>query len=425
MPLTLKVLTFKGQPASRSAIVSIDNQGGTIGRSNDNTLVLPDEEKFVSRHHATVSMENGGYYLTDSSLSGVFINGEHLHESTRQLTNGMVLRIGEYEIAVSIDDVQAVENFPFAATESAEQADYFLPLDDFGDNRLLREQDLSIVKHEDLIQASGDEIKPAFESQLQGGSSALFDNFIAPAVTSNPFAPPEAIPENFSFEDLLAESPPQQHTPTTAAAPPPLVKHPLAEQRVMPNNVAFDAFLKGVGIQYRPYRPEPLTDTLYRVGQMFRHLIIGAVSVLRSRTAFKSSFRINMTLIKATNNNPLKFTVATDDIIRQFLDNKSDGFLGSIEAIDQGFNDMVNHQQAMEAGIQAAVAELLKSFDPKLIEKQLDQGIVLQKKAKCWDKYQEIYRRGASEAMENFFTDTFAEAYQQKMAELQGNRHHL
>jgi type VI secretion system FHA domain protein len=244
-------------------------------------------------------------------------------------------------------------------------------------------------------------------------------------VTSNPFAPPEAIPENFSFEDLLAESPPQQHTPTTAAAPPPLVKHPLAEQRVMPNNVAFDAFLKGVGIQYRPYRPEPLTDTLYRVGQMFRHLIIGAVSVLRSRTAFKSSFRINMTLIKATNNNPLKFTVATDDIIRQFLDNKSDGFLGSIEAIDQGFNDMVNHQQAMEAGIQAAVAELLKSFDPKLIEKQLDQGIVLQKKAKCWDKYQEIYRRGASEAMENFFTDTFAEAYQQKMAELQGNRHHL
>ncbi|MDD1611104.1 MAG: type VI secretion system-associated FHA domain protein TagH [Methylococcaceae bacterium] len=424
MPLTLKVLTFKGQPAPQSAVISMNNQGGTIGRSNDNTLVLPDEEKFVSRHHATVSMENGLYYLTDNSLSGVFINGQHLHDSTQQITHGMLLKIGEYEIAVAIDidDAQPDEDFPFAPIESVEQADYFLPLDDFGDNRLLREQDSSIVTHEDLIQSSGESIKPVFESQLQGGSSALFDSFVAPAVTNNPFAAVEDIPENFSFEDLLAESPPQQNTP--AATPPP-VKHQIAEQRVMPNNAAFDAFLQGVGIQYRAYRTEPLTDTLYRIGQMFRHLIVGAVSVLRSRTEFKSLFRINMTRIKATNNNPLKFTVATDDIIRQFLDNKSDGFLGSIEAIDQGFNDMVNHQQAMEVGIQAAVAELLKSFDPKLIEKQLDQGLVLQKKAKCWDKYQEIYRQAAPEAMENFFTDAFADAYQQKMAELQGNRHHL
>jgi type VI secretion system FHA domain protein len=421
MPLTLKVLTFKDQPVSQSAVVSMNNQGGTIGRSNDNTLVLPDEEKFVSRHHATVTMENGWYCLTDNSLSGVFINGQHLHDSSQQLTNGMLLKIGEYEIAVAIDEVQVIDDFPFAPSESAEQADYFLPLDDFGDNRLLREQD---VKHEDLIQSSGESVKPAFESQLQGGASALFDNFIAPAVTSNPFASTEAeaIPENFSFEDLLAESHPQQKKPTAASPPP--ANHPIAEQRVMPSNTAFDAFLRGAGIQYRAYRPEPLTDTLYRVGQMFRHLIIGTVNVLRSRTAFKSSFRINMTLIRATNNNPLKFTVATDDIIRQFLDNKSDGFLGSIEAIDQGFNDMVNHQQAMEAGIQAAVTELLKSFDPKLIEKQLDLGIVLQKKAKCWDRYQEIYRHTASEAMENFFTDAFAEAYQQKMDELQGNRQH-
>lgn len=421
MPLTLKVLTFKGQPAPQSAVISMNNQGGTIGRSNDNTLVLPDEEKFVSRHHATVSMENGYYYLTDNSLSGVFINGQHLHENTQQLTNGMLLKIGEYEIAVSIDEGQAVEDFPFAPIESAEQADYFLPSDDFGNNRLLSEQDSSIVTHEDLIQSSGESIKPVFESQLQGGSSALFDSFVAPAVTNSPFAAVEDIPENFSFEDLLAESPPQQHTP--AAVTPP-VKQPLVEQRVMPNNVAFDAFLKGVGIQYHPYRTEPLTDTLYRVGQMFRHLIMGVVSVLRNRTAFKSLFRIDMTLIRAANNNPLKFTVATDDIIRQFLDNKSDGFLSSIEAIDQGFNDIVNHQQAMEAGIQAAVSELLKSFDPKLIEKQIDQGIVLQKKAKCWDKYQEIYRQAAPEAIENFFTDAFTDAYQQKIAELQENRHH-
>lgn len=433
MPLTLKVLSFKGQPVSQAAVM-IDSQG-TIGRSDGHTLVLPDPEKFVSRHHATITMQDGLYYLTDCSLSGVFIDEQEqaLHEGTQQLVNGMMLRIGEYEIAVSIDSpsvAQDFSDFPFANTETTSSTDYFFPASDFSENRLLSEQSSPFVKHEELIQSSDEEFHPEFESQLQGGS-VLFDNFIAPAVTTNPFTVDE-IPEDFSFEDLLGTPSPQ--TPKTYQPDVALHKNepkpPIHEaDKVKPpttsepsHNALFDAFLQGASINYR-IASDSLPDTLYRVGQMFRHFISGTVAVLRNRTAFKSSLRLDMTLIHASENNPLKFAVTTDDVIRQFLENKTNGFLGSIESIDQGFDDMINHQLAMQAGIEAAVANLLKTLNPENIEKQIEQGILLQKKAKCWDKYEEIYRHTADDAIDNFFGAAFAEAYQQQMKQLATKRH--
>ena len=55
MSLTIKVLSFKGQPITEIIPVSFGKDGGGIGRSDDNKLILPDKEKFVSRHHAQVS----------------------------------------------------------------------------------------------------------------------------------------------------------------------------------------------------------------------------------------------------------------------------------------------------------------------------------------------------------------------------------
>lgn len=434
MPLTLKVLSFKGRSSSQAAVI-IDSQG-TIGRSDGNTLILPDPEKFVSRQHATINMQNGLYYLTDCSLSGIFIDDQEnaLHEDSQQLLDGMLLRIGEYEIAVSIDSPPQdfAANFPFAHTEVPQSTDYFFPTSDFSENRLLNEQSSPFAKHEELIQSADEDFQPTFESQLQGSSSVLFDNFIAPAVTTNPFAVDE-IPENFSFEDLLASpaaQTPKTHTADTSlhelmaneSTAPESVKIKQASAEPSSNEL-FEAFLQGTGTNYRG-STESLTNTMYRVGQIFTHFISGTVAVLRNRTAFKSYLRFDMTIIQATENNPLKFAVTTDDVIRQFLENKNNGFMDSIESIDQGFDDMINHQLAMQRGIEAALAELLKTLDPENIEKQIEQGILLQKKAKCWDKYEEIYRNTANEATENFFGTAFAEAYQQQMKLLATKRHH-
>ena len=155
---------------------------------------------------------------------------------------------------------------------------------------------------------------------------------------------------------------------------------------------------------------------------MFRKLVEGTVAVLRSRTEFKSQFRVSMTTIKTSNNNPLKFAVTTEDALTHLVKNGQSGFKDPVEAIDEGFNDIMSHQMAMQAGIQASLAQILRQFDPQLIEKQYEEGLVLQKKSKCWDKYSSLYPRVVEQAMEDFFGDAFAEAYEKQMKQLSNLR---
>ena len=538
MSLTLTVLSFKSQPIFEIASVVIGNSGGGIGRSDDNVLVLPDTEKFVSRHHATISFENGGYYLSDTSLGGVFISNRDtpLHNATERIENGMTLRVGEYEIAVAIAEQQEPDDFLFAPEPIRHESNAFVRVDepwfeadDVGFNSLMND---NFASHEELVQEKPDRHPAAFESGLQGNHSPLFDSYIAPSIMP---AASEQIPENFSFDDLFSETdmeikpqipapnkpvvdndfedffgaaikdmeadihqpkvfadaqaetvqeadavtwtddqqsdfavPPLNDTsisnfddgaladlftdnqadiempPLVNEAPVIVIKPEIAsrsdDNKISPETIAvsiekspankilpadsvlFNAFLQGAAIECNEIHPEQQAETLHRIGQMFRKLIDGTVAVLRSRAEFKSLCRVNMTVIRAANNNPLKFTVATDDVLRQLIENNTGGFLASTAAIDESFNDIMNHQLAMQAGIQASLVDLLKTFDPKIIEKQFEQGIVLQKKAKCWDSYEETYRNTVEDAVENFFGEEFVKAYEKQMSQLTNAR---
>jgi len=477
MKLTLKILSFKDRYITNINDVIIGNNGGTIGRSDDNTLILPDVEKIVSRHHATISFENGCYYLSDTSLSGIYINNQEtpLHNATERIENGMTLRIGEYLISITFTEEQVIDDFPFVNEPLESRSSPFFQadepgfeLDDVGINSLMTD---NFPKHEELLQTKANEYSVPFESGLQGNPSPLFDSYIAPSII--PPAAVEEIPDNLSFDDFFSESdlavnssskstgfdskptvddsfeaffssavsldtdaetdqlavasktsnddyetnelvavaeinkPVMEHSgfsqlrsnSTESAAitseATSLYEHnkvkseevldakTVFEQasKASDDKFLFDAFLQGADIECNKIHLDQQTEAMNRVGQMFRKLIDGTIAVLRSRAEFKSLFRVNMTVIKTANNNPLKFTVSTDDVLRQLIENKTDGFLCSTAAIEEAFNDIMNHQLAMQAGIQASLTDLLKTFSPKVIEKQFEAGIVLQKKS--------------------------------------------
>jgi predicted component of type VI protein secretion system len=77
---------------------------------------------------------------------------------------------------------------------------------------------------------------------------------------------------------------------------------------------------------------------------------------------------------------------------------------------------------AMQAGIQAALVVLFRKFDPRLIEKQFEAGLVLQKKSKCWEKYVNLYPEIVEQMTEDFFGEAFAEAYEKQMKRVAGGR---
>ena len=76
----------------------IPSEGLVIGRDPECGIVLDSRE--VSRRHAHVAPDVGGYTITDESTNGVFVNGERACRS-HLLAEGDVVRVGDVIIRFS------------------------------------------------------------------------------------------------------------------------------------------------------------------------------------------------------------------------------------------------------------------------------------------------------------------------------------
>jgi type VI secretion system protein len=92
-----------------------DQRGGTFGRADSNTWVLPDPDKFLSSCHCAIVFADNHFYLEDKSTNGTFINGgfEPLGRGVRhQLRDGDFFEIGDYRFSIQLEQQSAS---PFAS----------------------------------------------------------------------------------------------------------------------------------------------------------------------------------------------------------------------------------------------------------------------------------------------------------------------
>jgi FHA domain-containing protein len=99
--LELRVLSYSGaEPIVPIAVVFVDGQG-TIGRSPENTLVLPDPERHVSRTQASIiALGQGRYEIENvSAANPIFVGSAEVESRARVVFRaGDELRIGLYVI---------------------------------------------------------------------------------------------------------------------------------------------------------------------------------------------------------------------------------------------------------------------------------------------------------------------------------------
>ena len=106
MTLRLSVVSEHGIRLGQNSTKVFGVHGGTIGRGTDNAWILPDPERYLSGKHARIDFRSGSYVLVDTSSNGTYINGSQVplgkyHDYT--LKDGDYVRLGEYELLVSID----------------------------------------------------------------------------------------------------------------------------------------------------------------------------------------------------------------------------------------------------------------------------------------------------------------------------------
>lgn len=106
--LSLRVVRFNDETLAEPIAIAFGPAGGTIGRANDCTLVLPDQQRAISRVHARVEFRGGDYLLCDLGSNPSVLNQRALG-GTREarLADGDRLLIGSYLLEVSIGEQTA------------------------------------------------------------------------------------------------------------------------------------------------------------------------------------------------------------------------------------------------------------------------------------------------------------------------------
>ncbi len=138
-----------------------------------------------------------------------------------------------------------------------------------------------------------------------------------------------------------------------------------------------------------------------------------------ARTAIKGEMRIEQTMIRSTNNNPLKFSMTPDDAVLAMLSAGRPGYMPALTATKEAVDDIKTHELAVMVGVRSALEGLLRRFNPDALESRLAQGMLSSvlpaaRKARLWDSFRDTYKSIASEAEDDFqavFGREFAKAY--------------
>ncbi len=209
-------------------------------------------------------------------------------------------------------------------------------------------------------------------------------------------------------------SPPADSSPDVQPQPP----SPVSE--AVRGVDLFKCFLEGAGLaeSLAAMTQEEQIKAMKSVGRVYREMVDGMMKVLLARKMEKSMIALHQTDVtqyRRGEYNPLKIFPTAEETMEEMVRQKNPAYIGPAEAVREGFADIMNHQMAMRAGMQAAMGGFLKLVDPKTFEEMFKDGIIFQKKAKCWDAYGKAYPKLVEETMDDLFGETFAEAYREQL----------
>jgi type VI secretion system protein len=252
-----------------------------------------------------------------------------------------------------------------------------------------------------------------------------------------PLEPPPATP--------MAAPPLARPAMVQHAAPPPVGDAPFAETpfaeapRAAPlaapaasaAPLAADAarllavFREGAGVPDLDFGTDPET-AMREAGMVFRAMVEGLRQVLISRAAIKNEFRVEQTMLRARDNNPLKFSVTDQDAVAALLQPGRAGYKPPLASAQEAFDDVRSHELAVMAGVQTALLGLLRRFEPAALEKRLSAGMLdtilpLARRARTWELFCATYKDIVREAEDDFqavFGREFARAYHAQVQKL-------
>ncbi len=458
MKLLLSVISSNANLV-RSSQTMLNEEGATIGRDEDNTVVLVDPKRYISSHHARIEYKASDYVITDISANGVLINTKTLGKgNSRKLSDGDQIYIGDgtlsvkYTISVKlIEDsfnTAPISKTPIFAQEMEIFNDPFADFDSVDPIQKMIDSN-ELVPSDWKSGQDFPDIDSISNSNANNHSSTAFDHVPAHKEAFRPFTekkvekpvtpppvtnPTDIIPEDWwstdnggnteeKVIDKAIQTIIEPNQPPPVTIPEPVITPSVTDVQ----NEFIQNFLLGAKLEDSKFAESINPQTFYIIGTILRASIQGTRDVLEGRARIKNEMHLDLTLIKPKENNPIKFSVSTDEALTKLLTPVDKAYLSPEKAINEAFDDIRIHQYSVIAGMKSALFAVLKRFDPKILEERLQKqspiavSIPIHKQAKLWGLFEELYETLEHESKDNFyhlFGRAFAETYSQLMNKL-------
>jgi type VI secretion system protein len=424
MALRLRVVSEHSTRLGTLSTKVFGVHGGTIGRATDNEWILPDPERYLSGKHARIDFRAGAYVLVDTSSNGTYVNGAQVplgkyHDYA--LKDGDYVRLGEYELLVSIDksndfppEESAIVAYDGQAPSSAIKKSTA--------NDLGADLDLS-----QLLEPSGLSISDSSGARPRD----LYGQSLPPLEHPAGSAEAAGTPWHMMTRPLKVDAPKASPVETPKALP-------VIENAPSPNlsrsqslalyegdfDIGLAAFCRGAGIDPRTVGTEARGAALQLAGQLLREAVLGLMDLNQGRNEFRNKFRIPAPAADATES-PLNLAKGVDEAMVRLLSNMSTR-AGSVDAIRDNFRELKAQNAASLAATRAAFEEFLGRVDPKELEERFERsgkrGVFGgQSKSKYWELYAEMFAGLAQRPADGFphvFTEAFAKTYEARLRAL-------
>jgi type VI secretion system protein len=425
MTLRLSVVSEHGLRLGQNSTKVFGVHGGTIGRATDNAWILPDPDRYLSGKHVRIDFRSGSYVLVDTSSNGTYVNGSQVPIGKYRdyvLKDGDYLRLGEYELLVSIDksndfptEESAIVAYDGQAPSSAVKKSTA--------NDLGADLDLS-----QLLEPSDQ--MPADPRTADTGVRPR--NAYGQSVTTERARESGGTPWHMMTRPFKVEGKAEAGAAAGIRPQSPSLSFsgPQGQQSAPQNPALYDGdydlglatFCRGAGVDPRTITPEARAGALQLAGQLLRETVLGLMDLNQGRNEFRNRFRIPAPPPGDAPESPLNFSRGVDEALVRLLTTTSTR-MGSVEAIRDNFRELKAQNAASVAASRDAFEEFLARVNPKELEERFERatkrGVFgTQNKAKYWDLYAEMFAGLAQRTPDGFphvYTEAFAKAFEAKL----------
>jgi type VI secretion system FHA domain protein len=405
MALRLSVVSdHRRQLGDRSSMV-LRGSSATIGRAPSNDWVLPDPLRYVSARHARIAWRDGQYFIEDLSTNGVYVNDDERplgRDVARQLCSGDVLRVGEYQLVVAVEEESQGLPHPTGAVPS--RISELRTVERVGEPDLGAPLDLGNL----LVSDPAAAVQPSNAF----GQSVTHAAVSISAADTSPGLDEAAVARRIARLARAAERNSKNRTTLPGLFD---VQSGLA------------AFCRGAGIEHDRLPADAQTRLMHLAGQLVREVLVGLKDLERARNELRNRFRIDLPPLDAEDPRASLGGAAVEELLLSLLTRHESRQLDAVQWVRETIDAAKAHEHATAVAWRAAFVEFVDRLDPSELEARFERAGRRGKlrstsgRAGYWDLYADFYRsliEMPAEHLPHTFVETFAKAYKDALKQM-------